>query len=402
MTIESGSNTALHGLDKQYHLQTYNRIPVAFSHGKGARVWDVEGREYIDALAGIAVNCLGHCHPAVVDAVREQAGRLIHISNYFVSEPQVRLAQLLVDVSGMERVFFANSGTESIEGAFKFARKSAHARGRGGGIIAMEQSFHGRTLAAIATGGERMQRGFGPIPPGFSRVPFNDLAAVEAAITDDTAAVVVEPVQGEGGIHVANADFLSGLRALCDRTGALLIFDEIQCGIARTGKMFAKDVFGVQPDIMTLAKGLGGGIPIGAILCRERVAEAMEFGDHGTTFGGNPLATAAALATMRTLIAENFAEEAQRKGAWLRAELEKLKETHDSVREVRGLGLMLGVEFSFPTKPLMLAMLERGVLANATADNVLRLVPPLVITEEEMRVVVEVISAAITDVGEKA
>jgi acetylornithine/N-succinyldiaminopimelate aminotransferase len=402
MTIENGSNETLYQLDRQYHLQTYNRLPVAFSHGKGARVWDVEGKEYIDALAGIAVNCLGHCHPAVVDALREQAGRLMHISNYFVSEPQVRLAQLLVEVSGMERVFFTNSGTESIEGAFKIARKSAHARGRGGDIIAMERSFHGRSLAAIASGGERMQRGFGPMPPGFSRVPFNNVQAVEAAITDDTAAVVVEPVQGEGGIHVADADFLSGLRALCDRKGVLLIFDEIQCGIARSGKMFAKDVFGVQPDIMTLAKGLGGGIPIGAILSREHVAETMEYGDHGTTFGGNPLATATALATMRTLITENIADEVQRKGAWLRAELEKLKEAHDSIREVRGLGLMLGVEFSFPTKPLMLAMLKRGVLANATAENVLRLVPPLVITEEEMRIVVETISASITDAEKNA
>lgn len=326
----------------------------------------------------------------------------MHISNYFVSEPQVRLAQLLVEVSGMDRVFFTNSGTESIEGAFKFARKSAHARGRGGGIIAMEHSFHGRTLAAIATGGERMQRGFGPMPPGFSRVPFNDLAAVEAAITDDTAAVVVEPVQGEGGIHVAEAKFLSGLRALCDRKGVLLIFDEIQCGVARTGKMFAKDVYGVQPDIMTLAKGLGGGIPIGAVLVRETVAEAMEFGDHGTTFGGNPLATATALATMRTLLEESIADDARRKGAWLRAELEKLKEGHSTIREVRGLGLMIGVEFSFATKPLMLAMIERGVLANATADTVLRLVPPLVITEEEMRIVVDVIAAALTEIEEKA
>lgn len=402
MTIESGNNESMHRLDKQYHLQTYNRIPIAFSHGKGARVWDVEGREYIDALAGIAVNSLGHCHPAIVDAITAQAGTLMHISNYFVSEPQVRLAQLLVEISGLDRVFFSNSGTESIEGAFKIARKYAHAHGRGGGIISMERSFHGRTLAAIATGGERMQRGFGPMPPGFTRVPFNDIAAVEAAISDDTAAVVIEPVQGEGGIHVATAEYLHALRALCDRTGVLLIFDEIQCGIARTGKMFAKDVFGVQPDIMTLAKGLGGGIPIGAILCREHVAEAMEYGDHGTTFGGNPLATATALATMRTLIDGNFTEAVERKGAWLRAELEKLKTKHPSLKEVRGLGLMLGVEFSFATKPLMLAMLERGVIANATADNVLRIVPPLIISEEEMRTVVDVISASVSSIEEQA
>ncbi|MFZ1730466.1 MAG: aspartate aminotransferase family protein [Bacteroidota bacterium] len=402
MNIENGNNQALYGLDKQYHLQTYNRIPIAFSHGKGARIWDVEGKEYVDALAGIAVNSLGHCHPAVVEAITAQAGKLMHISNYFVSEPQVQLAKLLVEISGLDRVFFANSGTESIEGAFKIARKSAHSRGRGGGIISMERSFHGRTLAAIATGGEKMQRGFGPMPAGFTRVPFNDIAAVEAAMSGDTAAVVIEPVQGEGGIHVAKAEYLRELRSLCDRTGVLLIFDEIQCGIARTGKMFAKDIFGVQPDIMTLAKGLGGGIPIGAILCREHVAETMEYGDHGTTFGGNPLATATALATMHTIIAENLADAAERKGAWLRTELETLKSKHPSMKEVRGLGLMVGVEFSFATKPLMLAMLERGVIANATADNVLRLVPPLIITEEEMRTVVDVISASVSSIEEKA
>ncbi len=373
-------------------------MPVALAHGKGARVWDVEGNEYIDALAGIAVNSLGHCHPRVVDAIREQAGTLIHISNFFVSEPQMHLAKKLVELSGLDRVFLSNSGTESVEGAFKLARKYAHANGRGGNILSLEGSFHGRTLAAIATGGEKMQRGFDPIPQGFSRVPSNDIDAMEAAIDDQTAAVIVEPVQGEGGINVMDTQYIRDLRALCDREGVVLIFDEIQCGIARTGRMFAKDVFGVQPDIMTLAKGLGSGVPIGAVLSSQRISDAIEYGDHGTTFGGNPLATAAAVATLETLIELDIPGEAERKGAWFRGQLETLKAEHPAIREVRGLGLMIGVEFSYETKPLVMEMLRRGVIANATAGNVLRLVPPLIISREELQTVVDVISASIKSV----
>jgi len=370
-------------------------MPLALERGEGARVWDVEGNEYIDALAGIAVNSLGHCHPRVVKAIREQAGRLIHISNFFVSEPQMRLAKKLVELSGLDRVFLSNSGTESVEGAFKLARKYAHANGRGGNILSLEGSFHGRTLAAIATGGEKMQRGFDPIPQGFSRVPSNDIAAMESAINDETAAVIVEPVQGEGGINVVDTQYIKDLRALCDRENVVLIFDEIQCGIARTGRMFAKDVFGVQPDIMTLAKGLGSGFPIGAVLSSQKISDAIEYGDHGTTFGGNPLATAAALATLETLIELDMPAEAERKGAWLRGQLEMLKAEHPAIRDVRGLGLMIGVEFSYETKPLVMEMLRRGVLANATAGNVLRLVPPLIISTEELQTVVDVISASI-------
>ena len=370
-------------------------MPLALDRGEGARVWDVEGNEYIDALAGIAVNSLGHCHPRVVEAIREQAGRLIHISNFFVSKPQMHLARKLVELSGLDRVFLSNSGTESVEGAFKLARKYAHANGRGGTILSLEGSFHGRTLAAIATGGEKMQRGFDPIPQGFSRVPSNDIAAMEAAIDDETAAVIVEPVQGEGGINIIDEQYIKDLRALCDRENVVLIFDEIQCGIARTGRMFAKDVFDVQPDIMTLAKGLGNGFPIGAVLSSQKIGDAIEYGDHGTTFGGNPLATAAALATLDTLIDLDMPAEAERKGIWFRGQLEMLKAEHPAIREVRGLGLMIGVEFSYETKPLVMEMLRRGVLANATAGNVLRLVPPLVISVEELQTIVDVISASI-------
>ncbi|MBR9979005.1 MAG: aspartate aminotransferase family protein [Bacteroidetes bacterium] len=391
------SNEALSRLDRKYYLATYNRLPIAFSHGEGSRLWDMEGKEYIDALAGIAVNSLGHCHPRVVEAIREQAGTLMHISNFFVSEPQIRLARRLVELSGLDRVFLTNSGAESIEGAIKIARKYAHSNGRGGGIISMEHSFHGRTLATIAMAGERMQRGFGPMPPGFSRIPFNDIDAVRASITGDTAAVILEPVQGEGGIHVAGEDYLRELRALCDSEGVLLIFDEIQCGIARTGRMFTKEYSGVQPDIMALAKGLGSGFPIGAILSSERVSATMEFGDHGTTFGGNPLAAATALATLETITGENLAEAAEEKGTWLRGELEALRKSFPSIREVRGLGLMIGVEFDFETKPLMQEMLTRGVIANATAGNVLRLVPPLIITREELRVVIDVLTASLKE-----
>ncbi|MBN1446352.1 MAG: aspartate aminotransferase family protein [Bacteroidetes bacterium] len=389
------TNNELSTLDQNSALQTYRRLPLALTRGAGARVWDVEGKEYIDALAGIAVNSLGHCHPRVVEAIREQAGRLMHISNYFVSEPQVQLAQQLVALSGLDRVFFSNSGVESIEGAIKIARKYAHTNGRGGGIISMERSFHGRTLAAIATGGERMQRGFGPMPPGFTRVPFNDIAAVTAAIRDDTAAVIVEPIQGEGGIHVADAPYLRELRALCSREGVVLIFDEIQCGIARSGSMFAKDLFDVQPDIVTLAKGLGGGFPIGAILSNAKVSAAIEYGDHGSTFGGNPLACAAARATLDVLIEENIPAKVESDGTWFRGQLEALRAQHSTIREIRGRGLMLGVDFTCDAKPIMLEMMRRGVLANATADTVLRLVPPLIISREDLQIVVDVLSASI-------
>jgi len=389
------TNFELHESDQRHSLQTYRRLPLALSHGAGARVWDVEGNEYIDALAGIAVNSLGHCHPRVVAAIREQAGRLMHISNYFVSEPQVRLAEQVTRLSGLPRVFFCNSGVEAVEGAIKIARKHAHAKGRGGSIISMEGSFHGRSLAAIATGSERMQRGFGPMPPGFTSVPFNDIRAVTEAITDETAAVIIEPVQGEGGIHVADGRYLQDLRVLCDRTGVVLIFDEIQCGIARTGRMFAKDVFDVQPDIMTLAKGLGGGFPIGAILSNENVSAAIEFGDHGTTFGGNPLACAAARATLDTLIEEDIPAKAERDGARMRERLDALRVRHSAIRDVRGLGLMIGVDLEYDAKPVMQEMLRRGVLANATAETVLRLVPPLIIGREDLQSVVDVLDATL-------
>lgn len=395
---EKTTNAALHEADKRFYLPTFNRLPLAFRKGKGARLWDVEGREYLDALAGIAVCNLGHCHPKVVTAVQEQAERLMHISNFFVSEPQVMLSQKLVEISGLDRVFFSNSGAESVEGAIKIARKYAYANGRGGGIISMENSFHGRTLATIATGKERMQRGFGPMPPGFHKVPFNDIEAVRAAVSEDIAAIILEPVQGEGGINVAKPCYLRALRELCDRENIVLIFDEIQCGVARTGEYFAKDHYEVQPDIMTLAKGLGNGLPVGAILSNEKVSGAIEFGDHGTTFGGNPMACAAGLATLEAIEEEELLRLTTRKGFWLKEMLEEKIGRHPGLRQIRGLGLMIGVEFDFETKPLVLKMMEHGVLANATAGNVLRLVPPLVISFEELERLVDVIAESLEEI----
>ncbi|MCB0595036.1 MAG: aspartate aminotransferase family protein [Lewinellaceae bacterium] len=395
---EKTTNAALHEADQQYYLPTFNRFPLAFRRGEGARLWDVEGKAYIDALAGIAVCNLGHCHPKVVKAIQDQAGRLMHISNFFVSEPQVLLSQKLVEISGLSRVFFSNSGAESVEGAIKIARKYAFSNGRGGGIISMENSFHGRTLATIATGKERMQRGFGPMPSGFHKVPFNDIEAVRAAVSEDIAAIILEPVQGEGGINLAKPCYLRALRELCDRENIVLIFDEIQCGVARTGEYFAKDHYEVQPDIMTLAKGLGNGLPVGAILSNEKVSGAIEFGDHGTTFGGNPMACAAGLATIEAIQEEDILRKTIRKGFWLKEMLEEKIGSHAGLKQIRGLGLMIGVEFDFETKPLVLKMMEHGVLANATAGTVLRLVPPLIISFEELERVVDVIALSLKEI----
>jgi len=395
MSDPTPTNARLHEIDQAYYLPTFKRMPLALARGEGARVWDVEGREYLDALAGIAVCNLGHCHPKVVKAVQEQAAKLIHISNFFVSEPQVALSKKLVELSGLDRVFLSNSGAESVEGAIKIARKYAHSHGRGGGIVSMHSSFHGRTLATIATGKEKVQRGFGPMPPAFHRVPFNDIQAVREVVDDSIAAIVLEPVQGEGGINVAKPCYLRALRELCDRENIALIFDEVQCGVARTGEWFAKDHYEVQPDIMTLAKGLGSGIPIGAILSNEKVSQAIDFGDHGTTFGGNPLACAAALATLETIESEDLLRKTTRKGFWLRQALDSALGKDAGLREIRGLGLMLGIEFDFDTKPLVMDMLERGVIANATAQNVLRLVPPLILSYEQIEKLVATISASV-------
>jgi acetylornithine/N-succinyldiaminopimelate aminotransferase len=379
--------------DQTYYVPTFKRYPIALEKGKGCQVWDVEGTEYLDALAGIAVNNLGHCHPAVVKAIQEQAEKLIHISNFYVSEPQVRLSQRLVELSGLNRVFFTNSGAESVEGAMKFARKYAHKKGRGGKVISMKNSFHGRTLATIATGKKAYQEGFHPIPKGFISVPLHDMDKLEQEMDKDTAAVIVEPIQGEGGIHPADAKYIEQVRKMCDENDVILIFDEIQCGMGRTGKMFAKEHYSVEPDIVTLAKGLGAGVPIGAILINEKVSDAIDFGDHGTTFGGNPLVCAASLAAVNELAKPELLQEVLVKGNEIMHEVNSW--TGLGVKEVRGIGLMIGIEFEFETKPLALEMLHRNVLSNATAGHVLRLVPPLIISRTEIRHLLDTIRESV-------
>lgn len=386
--------------DRENYLPVFKRFPIAICCGSGSRVRDADGKEYIDALAGIAVNNVGHCHPKVVAAIREQAGKLMHISNFFVSDPQVQLSARLTSLANMSRVFFTNSGAESVEGAIKLARKYAKSQGRGGTIISFHGSFHGRTMATIATGKKKMQEGFEPIPHGFKQVAFNDIEAVKSAVDKETAAILIEPIQGEGGVNPADKQFLKDLRALCDSENIALIFDEIQCGVGRTGHLFAKDHFGVQPDIMTLAKGLGAGTPIGAILSNEMISGAIDFGDHGTTFGGNPLVCAAAMACLDVIEEENLLEAATQKGAWFKEEIAKFNEP--SIREVRGEGLMLGIDFDFETKPIVLDMLENGVIANATADTVVRIVPPLNISYEDLKIIVSTLKNSIEKVKSHA
>src|SRR6056297_18529 len=391
--MELKTNKEYSKWDQTYYVPTFKRYPIALERGKGCRVWDVEGTEYLDALAGIAVNNLGHCHPAVVEAIQKQAEKLIHISNFYVSEPQVRLSQKLVELSGLNRVFFTNSGAESVECAMKFARKYAHKKGRGGKVISMKNSFHGRTLATIATGKKAYQEGFHPIPKGFISVPLHDMDQLEQEMDKDTAAVIVEPIQGEGGIHPADAKYIEQVRKMCDDNDVILIFDEIQCGMGRTGKMFAKEHYSVEPDIVTLAKGLGAGVPIGAILINEKVSDAIDFGDHGTTFGGNPLVCAASLAAVNELARSEFLQEVMVKGNEIMQEVNSW--TDMGVKEVRGIGLMIGIEFEFETKPLALEMLHRKVLSNATAGHVLRLVPPLIISRDEIRHLLDTIRESV-------
>lgn len=370
--------------DQEHYLPTFKRFPLAFVRGSGSKLYDADGKEYIDLLAGIAVCSVGHCHPTVVAAVCKQAGELMHISNFFVSPPQVELSKKLVSLSGLDRVFLTNSGAESVEGAIKIARKYASTNGRGGNIISMDNSFHGRTLATIATGQRKYQRGFDPIPAGFSQVAFNDIDALKNAITKDVAAVIIEPIQGEGGILSAEKEYLKAVRKLCDENKVLLILDEVQCGVGRTGEWFAYQHYGIKPDILALAKGLGNGFPVGAVLCSEKVSEAIEFGDHGTTFGGNPLACVAALATISVIEKEDLCKRSVEKGKEITDKFQSWMSRFPEIVEVRGMGLMIGVALKTEAAPLVKLLLENGVVANATAGNVLRLVPPLNIPDADL------------------
>lgn len=390
----TASTESLFALSERYYLPVYRPRRIVLDHGKGARVWDRDGREYVDFGAGIAVNALGHAHPALIAALTEQAGKLWHTSNVFVSEPPLRLAETLVQASGFaERVFFCNSGAEANEAAIKLARKWATAQGRTPErrtILSFRGSFHGRTLAAVtATAQPKYHEGFEPLPPGFRYSDFNDLAAAEAAMAGgDVCAVLVEPVQGEGGVTPATAEFLQGLRALCDRHDALLILDEIQCGMGRTGRLFACHGYEVVPDVVTLAKALGSGFPIGAMLVGARAGESMQFGAHGTTFGGNPLAAAVAGAALRELSSPALLANVERQSAALRAALSALDAEFSLFSDIRGRGLMLGAELrpehAGKAGEILDRCIDHGLLLLQAGPDVLRFVPALNITDADL------------------
>jgi acetylornithine/N-succinyldiaminopimelate aminotransferase len=366
---------------------TYGRYPLVAVRGEGCRLWDADGKSYLDFLAGVAVNNLGHCHPKVVAALQQQAATLLHCSNYYHIPSQIELAELLCAHSFGDRVFFCNSGAEANEAALKLARKySAERHGENRyEVITALASFHGRTIGTIsATGQDKVKAGFAPMLAGFRYVPFGDAGALEAAVTPNTCAVLLEPVQGEGGINVPAAGYLKQVREICDRHGLLLIYDEVQVGCGRTGHLFAYQHDSIAPDIMTLAKALAGGPPIGAMVATEAVAASFGPGSHGSTFGGNPLVTAAAVAAMRVLLEDGVLDNCRAMGDYLRGRLEEMQQRYDFVREVRGRGLMLGMELTVPGGDIVVEALERGLLLNCTVGNVLRFVPPLIVTREEL------------------
>ncbi|MGQ9637904.1 MAG: acetylornithine transaminase [Thermodesulfobacteriota bacterium] len=371
---------------------TYARFPIVLVRGKGTRVWDVEGKEYIDFVAGLAVCNLGHCHPKVVKAIQEQAEKLIHVSNFYYIEPQIQLASLLCKHSFANKVFFCNSGAEANEGAIKLARK--YAKERLGEnrykIITMEQSFHGRTLATLsATAQERYHKGYAPLVPGFKYVPFNDPESLREAIDEKTCAVLLEPIQGEGGVRVPSKGYLKAVREICDEKGILLILDEVQVGMGRTGRLFAYQHEEVEPDMMTLAKSLAGGVPIGALLIRKGIAEAFQPGDHASTFGGNPLATASGVAALNALLEEGMLRNCNEVGEYFLFQLREMKKRFPFIQEVRGRGLILGMELKIEGTRFVKEMMRRGFLINCTMGNVLRFLPPLIVTKEEVNQMLE-------------
>ena len=374
-------------------MPTYARLPVAFARGEGVWLWDTEGRRYLDGLAGIAVNGLGHAHPRFVRALAEQAARLVHASNLYRIPEQEELADLLCKLAMMDNVFFCNSGCEANEAAIKLARLYGHQRGiEQPTIVVMEKAFHGRTMATLsATGSRKVQAGFEPLLSGFVRIPYDDVQTLEqvAAHNKNIAAVLVEPIQGEGGINIPDDGYLPRLRAACDRYGWLLMLDEVQSGIGRTGRWFAHQLLGIKPDVMTLAKGLGNGVPIGACLAAGPAAQVFHPGNHGSTFGGNPLACVAALTTLNVIADEHLMENAVRSGELIRARLRERLSGHAQVRQIRGKGLMVGIDLDRPCGGLVQRGLERGMLINVTADTVLRLLPPLIIQPGEARQLVD-------------
>lgn len=387
----------IQSLYESKHFQTYRRFPLTLIKGRGTRVYDTDGNEYLDALAGIAVNNVGHCHPKVVQAIKDQAESLIHISNLYHNIPQSTLAKLLTEVSGFDRVFFCNSGLEANEGAIKIARKYGEEKGKAGPIVFFTGCFHGRSITSISMGKEAFQKGFGPLPEGFKQLPFNDLDALEN-IDEDTKAIFVECVQGEGGVISAQRDFLEIIDEVCKAKDILLVVDEIQTGMGRTGKMFAYEHFNIDPDIITTAKGLGSGVPIGAILARESVASIIKPGDHGSTFGGNPLACAAAIANLEVILEDNLIENARETGTYLLNQITDLSKNYEFIKEVRGVGLMIGIDFEPQCRSIALMLMEHGLLVSCTALHVIRLVPPLILTRDEADEIVTILKIVLDKV----
>ena len=383
-------------------MKTYGRYPIVPVRGEGCRLWDADGKEYLDFLAGVAVNNLGHCHPKVVKAIQEQAATLIHCSNYYQIPQQIELAELLCSHSFADKAFFCNSGAEANEAAIKLARKYSrekHNNPERYGIITAADSFHGRTMATVsATGQEKVQRFFDPLLHGFAHVPFNDLAALAAAITPQTCAIMLEPIQGEGGINIPSVEYMQGVRELCDRHQLLLILDEVQVGMGRTGKLFAHEHFDITPDIMTLAKALAGGAPIGTMLARDEVAASFTPGTHGSTFGGNPLVTAAAIAAVRAILEEGLLNRAEEMGEYLHGELEALGAKYPFVKEVRGIGLMIGMSLTIPGGDIVKKGHERGVLLNVTHDTVLRFVPALTVSKQEVNQMIQILDGIFKEI----
>jgi len=392
------TNEEIIELTEAHVLNTYRRFPVAMVRGAGARVWDASGKEYLDFTSGIAVCNLGHCHPVVVKAIQEQAERLIHISNLYHIGPQAELAKLLTDNSFADKVFFCNSGAEANEAAIKLARKFFSDKGeRRFKVLTMERSFHGRTFATLAaTGQEKVRKGFEPFLEKFTYLPFNDLSAVEAAMDADTAAVMVEPIQGEGGVNVPDSGYLKGLKKICGKNGTLLIFDEVQVGVGRTGRLFAHEHYGVTPHIMTLAKALGGGMAIGAMLVEDSVASAFGPGSHASTFGGNPLATASGAATLKTILNEGVLDNCVKMGEYILRILLRLKDKYAFIKNVRGKGLIIGMEVDAPVAKIVGRSLAEGLLVIGAGENVLRFLPPLTITAAEVDEMAEILEKVLT------
>ncbi len=382
---------------QKYLMNTYGRQPLVLVKGRGAKVYDSDGREYLDFVAGVAVNNLGHCHPRVVVALQKQAQRLMHVSNHYHNEPQINLAKALVRNSFADKVFFCNSGTEAVEAAIKLARRYGREvlKQDRYEIITMNGSFHGRTMGALtATAQEKFHKHFQPLVNGFRYVPFNDINAVEQAMNEHTCAVLVEPVQGEGGVNVPSEEYLKSLRRLCDRHNVLLMLDEVQTGMGRTGRLFAYEHTGITPDVAALAKGLGAGMAIGALIATDKAAQALAPGSHGSTFGGNPLACAAGLASLETLLEDNIIiQSVEQLGKHFMERLRSLKKKYAFVKDVRGMGLLIGMELDFEGKEIVTACLKEGFLINCTMDTVLRFMPPLIITEEEIDRLVKTLNA---------